>query len=118
MNFEVQHPEFQRQRLTVETAGWLRGPRLLVNGVVAEKKKGRYTVPSDSGVEVFIHLQYIYLDPIPKLKIDSKVVELARPFTWYEYVWIGIPLLLLFSGGAIGGLVGGLTANFTLIENP
>lgn len=111
MYIEVQHPEFMTQRLTVETAGFLRGPRLLVNGVVAKKKKGRYTVTSDSGAEISIQLKYNYLDPIPKLKIGDNITVLASPIKWYEYVWMDIPIILVFSGGAIGGLVGAVAAN-------
>lgn len=29
-------------------------------------------------------------------------------FTWYEHLWMGWPLLLVFVGGLIGGLCGGL----------
>ena len=111
MQIDVQHPKFKTQRLTVETAGWFRGPRLLVNGVVEPRKKGRYTVASDSGAETSIQLRYNFLDPIPKLKIGDEVAELASPLKWYEYAWIGVPIVLVFSGGAIGGLVGALAAN-------
>ena len=111
MQLEVQHPAFKAQRLTVETAGAFHGPRLLLNGAVIKKQKGRYTVTSDSGAETTIQLKYNYLDPIPKIKIGTEVVELASALKWYEYVWIGIPIVLVFSGGAIGGLVGALGAN-------
>src|SRR5712691_1327920 len=108
MQLEVAHPAFKMQRLAVETAGWFRGPRLLINGALAEKRKGRYSVTSDSGVPTSIELKYNYLDPIPKVKIGDELVELARSLTWYEYLWIGIPIILIFTGGAIGGFVGAL----------
>jgi len=111
MQLEVQHPEFKSQRLAVETAGTFRGPKLLLNGTIVKKQKGRYTVTADSGAETTIQLKYNYLDPIPKIKIGEEVVELASALKWYEYVWIGIPIVLVFSGGAIGGLAGALGAN-------
>jgi Zn-dependent protease len=46
------------------------------------------------------------LDPIPKVKIGEETVELAKPLQWYEYAWIGVPKLLVFAGGALGGFVG------------
>lgn len=55
-------------------------------------------------------MKYNYLDPIPKVKVGDETVELASPLKWYEYVWIGIPIVLVFSGGAIGGLVGAMGA--------
>lgn len=111
MQLEVQHHAFKEQRLAVETAGWFRGPRLFLNGAVVPKQKRRYTVTADSGTAVTIQLKYNYLDPIPKVKIGEEMAELASPLKWYEYVWIGIPIVLVFAGGAIGGLVGALSAN-------
>ena len=108
MQLVIEHPGFKSQRLAVETAGWFSGPKLLVNGSVVEKRKGRYAVPSDSGVEVSVELKYNFLDPIPKVKIGDEPLELAPPLQWYEYAWIGIPVLLIFMGGAIGGFVGAL----------
>lgn len=111
MQLEIQHPAFRAQRLAVETAGWLRGPQLLLNGAVIKKMQGRYTVTSDAGAETAIQLKYNYLDPIPKVKMGEEVIELASPFKWYEYAWMGgIPIVLLVSGGAIGGLCGGVAA--------
>lgn len=110
MQLEVHNPAFKAQRLTVEAAGVFHGPRLLLNGTVVKKQKGRYTVTTDSGVETTIQLKYIYLDPIPKIKIGEETFEIASSLKWYEYVWIGIPIVLMFSGGAIGGLCGGVAA--------
>jgi len=36
----------------------------------------------------------------------NETIVLARPLTWYEYIWIGLPILLVFAGGGIGALVG------------
>ena len=110
MQIEVTHPSFKVQRLAVETAGWFRGPRLLINGALAEKQKGHYSVSSDSGVPVSIELKYNFLDPVPKVKIGDELVELARPLTWHEYLWIGIPIILVVAGGALGAFFGVLAA--------
>ncbi len=106
MEIAIQHPAFKMRRLTVETAGFFRGPRLLVNGVPAERQKGRYTVPSDTGESVLIELKHNFLDPIPKVKIGDQLIELARSLTWYEYLWLGIPIILVFTGGGLGALIG------------
>jgi|SRR5271169_1670919 len=111
MEIEVQHPEFKSQHLTVEAAAALHGPKLLLNGAFIKKQKGRYIVKSDSGMDTIIQLKYNYLDPIPKIKIAEKVIEIVSPLRWYEYLWIGIPIALVAAGGAIGGLCGGLAAN-------
>ncbi|RST45035.1 hypothetical protein [Variovorax sp. DXTD-1] len=33
---------------------------------------------------------------------------------WHEYLWAGLPLLLVLVGGAIGGLVGATATNYNL----
>jgi hypothetical protein len=106
MRIEIRHPAFKSQLLSVETASILAGPKLLLNGVVAKRKGRSYPVGSDTGQEVAVKVIYNFLDPIPKLKIGEETIELAKPLQWYEYVWIGIPMLLVFAGGAVGGFVG------------
>jgi hypothetical protein len=110
MEIEISHSVFKEKKLAVETAGWIRGPKLLVNGEVIKKVKGRYIVKNDDGAETTIQLKYNFLDPIPKIKIGENTLELASSLKWYEYVWIGIPILLVFAGGAIGGFFGGAAA--------
>lgn len=111
MHLEIQHPEFKSQRLTVESAGTFHGPKLLLNGMVVKKQKGRYIVTADSGAETSIQLKYTYLDPIPKIKIGEDVIQIANPLKWYENTWIALPIVLTVTGGAIGGLCGGVAAN-------
>ncbi len=118
MQIEVPHPAFVKQQLTVETAGLFSGPKLLLNGVLVEKLKGRYTVSNDDGEEITIQLKHNYIDPIPKIKIGDETETLADPLAWYEWLFIGLPLVLLFIGGAIGGILGvvAATANGRLIR--
>jgi hypothetical protein len=108
MRIEVRHPEFKRQQLSVETAvSVFSGPKLLLNGAAVKKVKGRYPVISDSGTEKLVQMRYNLIDPVPTLKIDEQTVNLLEPLQWYEYAWSGLPFLLVFAGGALGGLVGG-----------
>jgi hypothetical protein len=106
VRIEIKHPGFKSQRLSVETASILAGPKLLLNSVVLKPKGGRYRVASDSRQELAIKVLYNFLDPIPKIKIGDETIELAKPLQWYEYAWIGVPMLLVFAGGALGGFVG------------
>jgi hypothetical protein len=104
---EVHHPAFQSRRLSVEPASGFVGPKILLNGVAVPRRKGRYPVMSDSGAEILVKMQYNLVDPIPTLIIDDQPVKLAEALQWYVYGWSGLPLLLMFIGGALGGLVGG-----------
>jgi hypothetical protein len=108
MRIEVRHPAFKRQHLSVETASSVFStPKLLLNGAAVSKEKGRYPVTSDSGALKLIQMRYNLVDPVPTLKIDEHTVNLLEPLPWYEYAWSGLPILLVFAGGALGGLVGG-----------
>jgi hypothetical protein len=108
MQIPISHSRFEGQILSVETGGFFRGARVLHNGNPVEKRKGRYLVHTNRGERVLIRLKGNFLDPIPKVIFGNETIVLARPLTWYEYIWIGFPILLVFAGGAIGGLVGGM----------
>ena len=106
MRIPINHPAFKTRHLSVEAASFLTGPKLLLDGVLVKRKGRSYLVGSDAGQEVPVKVLYNFLDPIPKVKIGEELLELAKPLQWYEYVWIGIPMLLVFAGGALGGFVG------------
>jgi hypothetical protein len=108
MRIEISHPAFKRQHLTVETASLFIGPKLLLNGEVVKRQKGRYPVASDSGVQKLIQMRYNLVDPVPTVKIDDQAINLVEPLQWYEYAWSGLPILLVFVGGALGGFIGGV----------
>lgn len=108
MEIPVNLPEFRSQRLSVEAAGLWRGPRLLLNGTPVEGKRGNYSVRNDAGVEVPVVIKAGFPDPIPKLLVGGAAFELARALVWHEYLWLGAPVVLIFSGGALGGLFGGM----------
>jgi hypothetical protein len=111
MEFPISHSGFEGQNLSVATAGFFRGARVLHNGNPVERRKGRYAVRSDRGEEVFIQLKSNFIDPIPKVILGHETIFLARPLTWYEYLWLGLPILLVFAGGGLGALVG-ITATY------
>ena len=48
----------------------------------------------------------MWLDAVPKVEMGQETLESARPLTWFEYLWIGLPMALVLAGGALGVLVG------------
>jgi hypothetical protein len=106
MEIPIPDDAFRGRGLAVRTAGFFKGPRLLIDGTEGNGRRQRYTVRDNTGREVAIRLRTNHIDPIPKVEIDSKTIELARRLRWYEYVWMGLPVLLMFEGGALGALVG------------
>ena len=110
MDLAVGHPTFKNQKLSVRTAGFFSGPKVLLNGVAVKRVKGKYTVKNDIGQEVDVELKSSFVDPIPSVKIGTEFIDLARRLTWYEYAWSGLPIVLLFIGGALGAVVGMVAA--------
>ncbi len=106
MEFPISYPGFEGQNLTVKPAGFL-GARLLQNGSPLKRQKGFYFVKNNAGIQVRIKLKSNFPDPIPKVIIDKDLIQLAAPLKWYEYLWMGLPILLIFLGGAVGGGIGG-----------
>jgi hypothetical protein len=47
---------------------------------------------------------------VPQLIVDDKVIDIVEPLKWYQWVWVGLPILLVFIGGALGGLIGAIGA--------
>ncbi len=106
MDIEIKHPRFEGRGLKLQTAGFFSGPRLWIDGAIIKGKRGRFDVRDNTGVDVPIQLRPRFLDPIPRLEIAGDRLDLARPLTWYEYAWMGLPILLVSMGGALGALIG------------
>lgn len=110
MESTVEHPFFIRQRLVVRSAGFFKGPMVLVDGVETKLVKRKGEIENDEGKLVAIELKGTFLDPIPVIVLDGQTIRLAKPLEWYEYAWMCLPILLMFMGGALGGFIGGFAA--------
>jgi hypothetical protein len=106
MEFAVTHKAFQKQLLAIRPGTMFAGPHVLLNGKRVERVKGAYSVRNDAGGEVKLKLQTNFVDSIPAVLINGEKVLVVRALKWYEYVWVGIPILLVFIGGALGGGIG------------
>jgi hypothetical protein len=102
---------FEGQNLAVNVSFWT-GPRLLINGEPAPKgtKRGEMLLRRNDGTPVIARWkpQVLGLD-VPQLVADGKTVPLVEPLTWYQLLWGGWPVLLIFMGGFLGA-VAGMTA--------
>ena len=107
MKYSIDLEGFEGQNIEFQTEGFFSGAKLLVNGEPAPKgkKRGEMLLRRNDGSEVIAKFQNAFLD-IPKLKIDEQVIQFVEPLKWYEWAWNAIPLLIIFSGGAIPILIG------------
>ena len=110
MDMRVAVPGMEGQNVSLRLAGIFSGAKLLLNGQELAKEKGIFNLRSNTGSTLQVRLKGRFLDPIPNVVVGENTIELAPPLAWYQYAWLGIPILLVFLGGAIGGLCGGLAA--------
>lgn len=45
---------------------------------------------------------------VPELYPDKKTTKADSSLKWYELIWAGLPLVILFFGGAVGGAMGAM----------
>lgn len=110
MRYHVNLDGFDDREIIVETGGLLRGSRLLVDGKPAKKgnQRGQYVLTDNNGFKVPVFKKHAFLDPVPHLIVDDEEYRFVEPLTAFQWIWCGIPLVLIFVGGAIGGLIGGV----------
>ncbi len=81
--------------------------KLLVDDKVADagKEPGHFVLLDDefNGIEVECGLGG---DGKPWMKANGEDVSIHH-LAWYEWGWIGLPGVLVFAGGCIGGMIGG-----------
>lgn len=106
MDIPINHPSFVRRHLAVRPAGLVKGVKLLQNNSEVSGKRGRYEVRDDADKTRVVELKGRLIDPLPSFSIDGDKIELGRPLAWYEYVWLGLPIILVTVGGAVGGALG------------
>jgi len=109
-------------RVEVEPPQLFAGPKLCVDGRPAPSgpKKGQYLLHRTDGTPVIAHFKGGFPDPSPSLVVGDQAIRLAEPLAWYEWAWAGLPLCLIFIGGAIGGGIGGMamTVNAHIFRAP
>lgn len=109
MQFPLEVEGFEGQRLVVKSGIWT-GPKLFVGGQPAPREGKDYVVHDNVGrrLEARLSPRLLGLDPVPKVVIAGHEVTVAPPLAWYAVAWMGLPVILMFIGGAVGGLCAGI----------
>jgi hypothetical protein len=108
MKYSTHLEGFEGQKIEVDIGFWS-GPKLLVNGEPASKgvKRGELLLQRNDGRQVTATWkpQALGFD-VPQLVVDGKPVNLVEPLKWYQWLWGGWPVTLIFVGGLLGALAG------------
>lgn len=116
MHYPLNVPGFAERRLTIALTSWLSSAELLIDGRPPLPSpggaKGQLLLHRDDGSTTTAQVkQKNFLDPVPQVTIDNATYSAAPPFKWYEWLWLGLPVMLIAIGGAIGALCGVLAAS-------
>jgi len=102
------YPGFEGRGLALRPMGFFSAAGIVADGKPAPRKGRSFTVADNQGAPVIFQLRGNLLDPIPAVVVGDQTIRLARPFAWYEYILVLLPMALLFVGGLLGGLCGGV----------
>ncbi|HEY3798616.1 MAG TPA: hypothetical protein VGL58_09700 [Caulobacteraceae bacterium] len=106
----IDYPCFEGRGLALKPVGLWRGAAIVCDGQPLPRKLRTFTAKNNAGADVVFKLTGIFVDPIPQVQAPDRTIQLAKPFAWYDYVVIVLPLALIGLGGALGGLCGGMAA--------
>jgi hypothetical protein len=107
----IELDRFKGKKLSLQAARFWSGPKIFENDAPLKRQKGKYLIRDNGGREAIIKLKYNLIDSIPRLVVDGETIDLVAPLKWYEMMWIGLPVLLIFAGGAIGAVLGFLATS-------
>ncbi len=116
MQYNIEAEGFEGRQLFIEAAGMFAGPKFMLDGSPAQKgnKRGEFSLTRNDGREVVAKFGFNFLDLVPPIIIDGEKINLLEPLKWYQWIWAGWPILLLFAGGALGAVVGVIATNFNV----
>lgn len=109
MRYRVQLEGFEGQTIEVEPASFSAPIKLWINGQPAADgpKRGQMLLRRSDGREVMAQWkpQGFGLD-IPLLEVDGKTTSVVEPLKPIQWLWSGLPLILIAVGGALGAVAG------------
>ncbi len=121
MRYPVKIVELPGRKVEVELPGVFSSATVFVDGQPATKahKRGQFFLRAADGRDSLIALKTSFLDPVPQVFWAGRVIRVVEPLTWYEWLWTGIPLVLAFLGGFIGGALGAvaMTLNIRILRS-
>lgn len=109
MNYPIKLSGFEGQTLEVNPGSFFSSPQLLINGQPAPKgsKRGQLLLRRNDGREVTATWKVGALGfDVPSLEVDGQSIQLVEPLKTSQWLWAGLPILLLFIGGFFGAIAG------------
>lgn len=109
MTYTFSLPDWPNAIFQMEHSIWTGKTLLFKDNHTVEQltEKGKpFLIKKTDGEAVMAYPKMALPDLIPILEIEGIKHQVAPKLQWYEYAIGGLPLLLIFMGGAIGGGLG------------
>lgn len=106
--YPVNIPGFESDSIELESSGFFSPARLYINGKLADagKKRNELILRKRNGANTSVFIQSAFFDTVPLLLVNGKKVQVVPPLAWYQYIYSGLPLFLIFVGGVVGAVLG------------
>jgi len=114
-------PEYQNIHVDLELSFWTNKPTVCVDGRLIPpmpKDPRAFMLPLPDRTEIKMEIKGFTFDFQPRVTIGGKFISVARKLRWYETLLASLPVILVFNGGALGGLCAfiGVTSNFKTLR--
>ncbi len=108
MDYLVALEGFEGHEVSVRVGAWGSGTTLWFDGQPAERgsKRNEFVLTRDDGTPALVKFRTSMFDPVPVLDYDGKRMHVTEPLTWFETIWCFLPLVMVFSPGIDGILMG------------
>ena len=120
--FEFTLPDFPNDKFEFENNIFSGKATLKQNGILVEqsKEKGKPFLLKTNNNEIVRAFPKVNFPDISTylLSIKDHKYPMAEKLKWYEYIFGGLPILIIFGGGIIGGMIGGAATviNYTFFR--
>jgi len=114
MDYPIELPGHTGLNLALRAGSLFTGAKILKDGVPLKKNKGAVSVPLADGSMIELKIKIGFDLCTPKIVYAGQEIEVMPPLPVYWMIWAYFPLVLIFIGGALGGLCGGMAAGGTL----
>jgi len=122
MKYPFKLEEYPDSQFDVDVNIWTGKAKVFKDGVqltrLIKEKDKPFEVTNRLRDSTLIYVKPTFPDPAPRITVNGKKVEFVPQLNWYEYILAGVPVVLVFTGGLIGGVIaaGACILNFQIIR--
>jgi hypothetical protein len=108
MDYPVVIEGFDDHEILVRSSPWGSANTLLIDGEMAPAgpRRNQFILTRRDGAEVLVKFRGSLFDSVPQIIVDGKVFNVTPPLSWLVTVWCYLPLVLVFTPGFDGIMLG------------